>query len=471
MSAGTTLLEAGQFGRFEILTAERRLEVDGAPVALGSRAFDLLAALVARRDRVVPKEELIEVVWPGLVVEDNNLQVQISALRKVLGSQAIATVPGRGYQFTVAAAAPSSAAAAEARPSPARERADAGAPRRSRLLVADDNKVNRLLLCRSLELMGHEVASADNGRSALEKLRYERFDLLLLDLEMPEIDGFGVLEHLAADPVLHEVPVIVTSSLEGVAPVARCIELGADDYLHKPVNPVLLKARVGSSLERKLLRDRQRELLARVAPDLPDGAPAAGGAPVGRRAEATILVARLRGFDPLASAQSAQETLELLGSWTTLMLDAIESHGGQVHQVTGDGLAAAFDAAGLSAGGGAPWAAVQAALEMGELVAQFNAERSALGKAPVVPSIGIASGEVVSGPAGTPRRSAQVCVGAAVERAARLEALASERAGATFIDAATHAALSGRAATESLPPSLLPGSPKAVPVHALKAAA
>ena len=98
-------VSVGPFGRFAILTAERRLLVDGEPVTLGSRAFDLLAALVARRDRVVPKEELIEVVWPGLVVEDNNLQVQISALRKVLGAQAIATVPGRGYQFTVASAA------------------------------------------------------------------------------------------------------------------------------------------------------------------------------------------------------------------------------------------------------------------------------------------------------------------------------------------------------------------------------
>jgi CheY-like chemotaxis protein len=145
--------------------------------------------------------------------------------------------------------------------------APSGGSARARLLVADDNKVNRLLLCRSLELMGHDVASVDNGRSALEKLRAERYDLLLLDLEMPELDGFGLLEQRAADPALRDVPVIVTSSLEGVAAVARCIELGADDYLHKPVNPVLLRARVGATLERKHLRDRERELLARLVPD------------------------------------------------------------------------------------------------------------------------------------------------------------------------------------------------------------
>ena len=477
MSAHSALLEAAHFGRFEIVLSERRLQVDGQPVPLGSRAFDLLAALVTRRDRVVPKDELIDVVWPGLVVEDNNLQVQISALRKVLGAQAIATVPGRGYQFTIAAVAPGSsvvnANATEAKGPRVHERTGAGALRKSRLLVADDNKVNRLLLCRSLELMGHEVASVDNGRAALQMLRAEHVDMLLLDLEMPEMDGFGLLEQRAADPALLDVPVIVTSSLEGAAQVARCIELGADDYLHKPVNPVLLKARVESSLERKHLRDRQRELLARLAPELREGAATSSGATSARRGEATLLLARLRDVDALASAQPAQETIELLSSWTTLMLDAIESHGGQVHQMTGDGVAAVFGlAAEPSRDGDASWAAVQAAQEMIELVAQFNAERSSLGKAPIAPSIGIASGEVVAGHAGTPRRAAYVCVGAAVQRASRLEALAADRAaGAVLIDGATHAALAGRVATDTVPALALPGSAKAVPVHALKARA
>ncbi|MEP7301598.1 MAG: response regulator [Caldimonas sp.] len=495
-SAASAPGTAGQFGRFEILTAERRLRVDGQAVALGSRAFDLLAALVARRDRVVPKDELIDVVWPGLVVEDNNLQVQISALRKVLGAQAIATVPGRGYQFTVAVAAPAAASGESASASAGmtqggvtqggasgkveamvprpQERPAAAASGKCRLLVADDNKVNRLLLCRSLELMGHEVASAENGRTALDKLRAERFDLLLLDLEMPELDGFSLLEQRAADPALRELPVIVTSSLEGVAQVARCIELGADDYLHKPVNPVLLKARVDSSLERKHLRDRQRELLARLAPDLPQGRHPDAEVAGGRQSEATLLAARLRDVDALAAQQPAQETLELLSSWTTLMLDAIEGQGGVVTQIAGDSLAAVFGAAGPGAGGVAESAAsaVQAAQEMGELVAGFNAERAALGKAPIALAVGIAGGAVVTGQAGTPRRAAWVCVGAAVQRAARLEALASEQvAGTVLIDAATHAALAGRVATGALSPLALPGSAAAVPIHALKAAA
>ncbi|MFO1296499.1 MAG: response regulator [Rubrivivax sp.] len=118
------------------------------------------------------------------------------------------------------------------------------AERGARLLVADDNKVNRLLLARGLELQGHQVTTVADGREALARLNAEAFDLLLLDLEMPEMDGFALLEALRADERLREVPVIVTSSLEGVAQVVRCIELGADDYLHKPVNPTLLKARV-----------------------------------------------------------------------------------------------------------------------------------------------------------------------------------------------------------------------------------
>src|SRR5258707_5648803 len=118
----------------------------------------------------------------------------------------------------------------------------------ARLLVADDNKVNRLLLTRSLELQGHRVTSAENGRVALEMLRREPFDLVLLDMEMPEMDGFEVLRQLSNDRQLRDLPVIVTSSLEGIANIVRCIELGAEDYLTKPVNPVLLKARIGASL-------------------------------------------------------------------------------------------------------------------------------------------------------------------------------------------------------------------------------
>jgi DNA-binding winged helix-turn-helix (wHTH) protein len=88
------------FGRFVVQPATRQLLVDGEAAKLGARAFDLLLALIERRDRLVGKNELIDLVWPGLVVEENNLQVQISTLRKLLGPQVIATIPGRGYRFS-----------------------------------------------------------------------------------------------------------------------------------------------------------------------------------------------------------------------------------------------------------------------------------------------------------------------------------------------------------------------------------
>src|SRR5690349_479492 len=214
-----------------------------------------------------------------------------------------------------------------------------------RLLVVDDNKVNRLLLTRNLELQGHSVASAENGRVALEMLRREAFDLLLLDMEMPEMDGFQVLEQLAGDRQLRDLPVIVTSSLEGVENVVRCIELGAEDYLSKPVNPGLLKARIGTSLEKKRLRDQQKELVRRfataeVAEDLQQTGFSLGG----KRVRGSVLFADIREFTPLAESQPPEETIELLNTYYTLMFNAISGHGGIVSQIAGDGLMAVFGA-------------------------------------------------------------------------------------------------------------------------------
>ena len=93
-----------RFGHFELQARHRRLLRDGEPLPVGARAFDVLLALAGRRDRIVTKAELMDLVWPGLVVEENNLQVQISSLRKLLGPDAIATIPGRGYRFTAALA-------------------------------------------------------------------------------------------------------------------------------------------------------------------------------------------------------------------------------------------------------------------------------------------------------------------------------------------------------------------------------
>ncbi|MGB8647326.1 MAG: response regulator [Anaerolineae bacterium] len=134
-----------------------------------------------------------------------------------------------------------------------------------RILVVDDNRINRMQLKRVLEQQGHTVALAENGRQALEVIRQAPFDLLLLDIIMPELDGYQVLERLKQDPDLREIPVIVISALDEMDSVIKCIGLGAEDYLPKPFNPLLLRARLGACLEKKQLRDQELEYLHQVA--------------------------------------------------------------------------------------------------------------------------------------------------------------------------------------------------------------
>ena len=133
-----------------------------------------------------------------------------------------------------------------------------------RILVVDDNASNRDLLFRRLSHDGHEVARADSGRRALEIVAVEQFDLILLDLLMPDLNGFQVLQRLKADERLHDVPVIMISGLQEVDSVIRCIEAGAEDYLPKPFNAVLLRARINACLERKRWRDRERRYVERI---------------------------------------------------------------------------------------------------------------------------------------------------------------------------------------------------------------
>lgn len=336
----------------------------------------------------------------------------------------------------------------------------------ARLLVADDNKVNRLLLARSLELQGHRVACAENGRVALDMLRNQPFDLLLLDMEMPEMDGFQVLEQLGADRRLRDLPVLVTSSLEGIHNIVRCIELGAEDYLHKPVNPVLLKARVGASLEKKRLRDQQKELTRRfatneVAQDLEQSGFALGG----RRVEASVMFSDIRGFTALVESQSPEETIELLNTYYTLMFDAIDGQGGVVNQIIGDGLMAIFGAP-LPLDDH-PQAAVRAALDMIEMIGLFNQERAAAGKPTIRIGIGIASGQVVAGYTGTQHRATYTCIGETVNLAARLEEHTKVALRAILIDSATRARLADGVAVEALDPVRLKGIAAAVQVYAV----
>jgi adenylate cyclase len=305
-----------------------------------------------------------------------------------------------------------------------------------RLLVVDDNKVNRLLLGRTLEQLGHAVSFAADGAQALAMLDDGAFDLVLLDIEMPDVDGLAVLTAMSTDGRLREIPVIMTSALDEVDRVAECIAMGAEDFLSKPVNPLLLKARVTSSLAKKRWQDEQRRIVRRFATDdVADDLERSGFAIGGSFVEASILFCDIRGFTPLCEAQAPSETIELLNTYYTLMFEAVTEHGGMVGAMAGDGFMAIF---------GAPTPrpdhaerAVRAGLEMLELIELFDAEQEAQGKAVIRIGIGIAAGTVIAGYTGTQHRATYTCVGDVVNLAARLEAYTKEAGESLLVDGDT----------------------------------
>jgi len=134
----------------------------------------------------------------------------------------------------------------------------------ARILVVDDSAINRMLLARTLANQGHAVTTADDGRAALELLQREAFDVVLLDIVMPEVDGYAVLGHIKSDDALRHLPVIVITAVEELDSVVRCIEGGATDYLTKPFNGAVLEARINASLAGKRLRDLELEYLEQV---------------------------------------------------------------------------------------------------------------------------------------------------------------------------------------------------------------
>jgi adenylate cyclase len=200
-------------------------------------------------------------------------------------------------------------------------------PDRAHVLVVDDNTDIREMLCFQIEFDGHTVAGAEHGRQALELMQAQSFDLVLLDIMMPYMDGYQVLEHLKADATLRHIPVIVISAFDDLDSVVRCITLGAEDYLFKPFNTVLLKARIDSCLEKKWLRDQEQAYLKQLEAErekseqlllniLPE--PVAQRLKQGDRviadsfAEVTVLFADIINFTQLSSHLSPAEMVDLL---------------------------------------------------------------------------------------------------------------------------------------------------------------
>ncbi|HJS20050.1 MAG TPA: adenylate/guanylate cyclase domain-containing protein [Anaerolineales bacterium] len=335
-----------------------------------------------------------------------------------------------------------------------------------RLLVVDDNKVNRILLSRGLEGDGHTIETAENGRQALEKLQAGSFDLVLLDIEMPEMDGYQVLEVCLKDPELRNLPIIMTSSLDEINSVVKCIELGAEDYLNKPINPILLRARVNASLEKKRLRDEQRKLFRTFATkEVADELLKSGFSLGGKYVNATVLFADIRAYTTYSENEDPAEIIDLLNNYFALMFDAITGHHGTVNQMLGDGLMAIF---------GAPIhrdshreEAVRAALEMMSLLEGFNQQQALLNRTQIQVGIGMATGRMIAGYTGTQHRATYTCVGDAVNLAARIEGHTKVVQHPILIDQYTREGLPEDIQVEPLGPVTFKGKQQAINVFAI----
>ena len=232
-------------------------------------------------------------------------------------------------------------------------------------LVVDDSRVNRLLLIRQLAALGIEAMEAEHGAAALETLRAlpGAIDLVLLDVLMPELDGYETLAAMKADEALRHLPVLIVSGVEELDSVVRCIELGATDYLTKPINGRILEARVTASLAAKRLRDlelehleRQRQLNATIerqkaqltrflSPQIAEliSAPEGEALLAGHRRMITVAFCDLRGFTSFAEQAEPEELFGVLGEYHRMMGNTIVEHGGTLEHFAGDGVMIFFN--------------------------------------------------------------------------------------------------------------------------------
>jgi class 3 adenylate cyclase len=298
-----------------------------------------------------------------------------------------------------------------------------------RVLVVDDDAMNREMLSRRLQKMGYKIREAENGNRALDELKQRPFDLVLLDIIMPELDGFRTLEFMKTDPMLRHVPVIMLTALDEVESTVRCIEAGAEDYVPKPFNPVILRARINASLEKKRLRDQEQaallqlqsertkseRLLLNVLPQaIADRLKQGERTIVDSFQECTVVFADIVGFTQIVAKNSPSRTVQLLNELFSAFDRIAEMHRlekiktiGDSYMMVGGVPTALPDHAGACA---------QASLEMLDTLRAFN-RRYQIDWAV---RIGMNSGPVIGGIIGT-KKFAYDLWGDTVNIASRME--------------------------------------------------
>ncbi len=247
-----------------------------APWKIETGKIDLLSM---RREMLTPlnaiigyselcQEEAAEAGMPDVVTDLKRINQAGYNLHHLFESKEFAVKIDVGPALAVASPAPQTAPGppvpASKPASPVEFLGNASARYTGNLLVVDDDSMNREMLARRLQRSGFNITTAENGRIALELLKQRAFDLVLLDIIMPELNGFHTLEFIKADPKLRHLPVIMLTALDEVDSTVRCIEAGAEDYVPKPFNTIILHARINASLEKKRLRDQEQAYLSEL---------------------------------------------------------------------------------------------------------------------------------------------------------------------------------------------------------------
>jgi adenylate cyclase len=309
-----------------------------------------------------------------------------------------------------------------------------------RILVVDDNADNRDLLSRRLEKKGYTTICADSGRAALDLLEQESFDLILLDIMMPEISGIDVLKTVRSKRSMADLPIIMATAKDTSEDMVRALKLGANDYITKPIDFPVLFARVQTQLALKFANDRNRELVGQlearnefirsifgryVSDSVVEqllGTPDAlrlGG----ETKHLTVMFADLRGFTPIAESLPPTSVVDLLNNYFGVMTDVIEEFNGTINEFYGDGILAFF---------GAPVpledharAALRCGSEMQRLMQRVNQINADAGLPTLAMGIGINTGNVVIGNIGAHTRSKYGIVGSPVNLAARIQSSAA----------------------------------------------
>jgi adenylate cyclase len=350
------------------------------------------------------------------------------------------------------------------------------------VLVVDDDPLNRAMLSMSLGSEGHQVLEAGNGREAIAMLAAHPIDVVLTDIEMPEMDGYGLLEHRSGDDRLKAIPFIVISGVDEMDSIIACIKLGAEDYLPKPFDPVLLHARLGACLDKKRMTDELVEwnlrltervdekvreverltMLRRfVSPQLAE-AIASGGEAIlaSHRREITVLFCDLRGFTSFSETAEPEEVMAVLHEFHDAVGPMIFEHEGTIAQFTGDGMLVFFnDPVRLD---DPAWNAVQLAIAMRDRTAELSRQWRRRGYELTL-GIGIAVGFATCGEIGFEGRTEYTAIGTVVNLAARVCSIAP--GGQILATNRVHAALDDRIGTNPLGDHDFKGLSKPVPIY------